>query len=199
MRTFLCAGLIGVLAACAAGGAYGPSGDARLEAAVVDRGESSDTDTATMQMAEKGCGDVQQKTALARNDERPEGDRLKAYSDLFADLKQRVTSLDEGLSRNPDLKYKEGGQKVLQALDSCNQIYADVRNEFDKFVRELCELPIVQEIHGGRKVNVARLDFGSLRDALDVLGPDDKESLLHRVQVAERKVAVSGSGKGGKK
>lgn len=176
---------------CATGAAYGPSSDARLDSATSARGESSETDKATLSMADKGCSDVAPKLQAARNDEKPEVDRLKMYSDLYADLKNRVSVLDEGLQKNPDLKYKEGAQKVQDALDQCNQTYADVKNEFERFLREICELPIVQEVRGGAKVNVPRLDFGAVRDAIDVLNPDDKDGLIAKVETAEKKVGIT--------
>jgi hypothetical protein len=179
------------LAGCATEGAYGPSGDNRLESATSGKGETSDTDKKTLEIAEKGCGDVAQKVQLARNDERPEADRLKGYADLYADLKNRVTTMDDGLTKNPDLKYKEGAQKVQDALEQCNQIYADVKNEFERFLREICELPVVQEVRGGAKVNVARMDFQVVRDAIEVLNPDDKDTLIAKIEAAEKKVGVT--------
>jgi hypothetical protein len=38
---------------------------------------------------------------------------------------------------------------------------------------------------------VARLDFNTLRQAIEALGPDDRESLLTRVANAEKKVSAT--------
>ncbi len=198
MRLMVTAWVVGMWG-CASGSAYGPSGDQRLEAAVQDRGEQSDSDQRTLSMAEKRCADAPTRLALARSDEKPEAERLRTYVELYVDLKNRVTVLDEGLQKNPDLKYKEGGQKAVSALEECNQTYADVRNEFERFIRELCDMPVVQEIKGGSKHNVARLDFDIVREAIDTLAPDDRESLYAKMEAAEKKVGASGKSKGGRR
>ncbi len=182
----LCLATVG----CATGAAYGPSGDSRLDSAVANKGEGTDSDKQTLQTAQQGCSDVADKLRLARSDDRPEAERLKMYADLYADLKNRVTVLEDGLQRNPDLKYREGGGKIQESLDQCNQTYADVKNEFEKFLREIVELPIVQDVKGSTRVNVARMDFGVVRDAIDVLNPDDKDQLIAKIEAAEKKVGV---------
>src|SRR2546430_6649379 len=78
---------------------------------------------------------------------------------------------------------------------SCTAIVADTRNSFERFVREVIELPVLKEFHGGNEVPVARVDFGILRQALDSLNPDDKDSLLTRVDTAEQKVGSGGESK----
>jgi hypothetical protein len=67
-------------------------------------------------------------------------------------------------------------------------------------------VPTVQEIKGGATVVIARLDFNTLRQAIETLSPDDKEQLLTRVANAEKKVssvteaepAAGGKRRGGK-
>jgi len=56
-------------------------------------------------------------------------------------------------------------------------------------VRELVDVPTVQEVKGGNTITVARLDFNTLRQAIETLNPDDKEQLMSRVGNAEKKVA----------
>jgi hypothetical protein len=66
-----------------------------------------------------------------------------------------------------------------------------VKVEFDTYVRELVDVPTVQEIKGGNTVTVARLDFNTLRQAIETLNPEDKEQLLMKVGNAEKRVAVT--------
>jgi hypothetical protein len=55
----------------------------------------------------------------------------------------------------------------------------------------LVDVPTVQEIKGGNTVTIARLDFNTLRQAIETLNPDDKDTLLNRVSNAEKKVSAS--------
>ena len=98
------------------------------------------------------------------------------------------------MSRNPDLHYTEGSQKLVSARETCIQQTADVKVEFETYVRELVDVPTVQEIKGGNTVTIARLDFNTLRQAIETLNPDDKEQLLGRVLNAEKKVAPAKEG-----
>ena len=79
---------------------------------------------------------------------------------------------------------------MSSAKDNCIQQMADVKVEFETYVRELVNVPTVQEIKGGNTVVVARLDFGTLREAIEALNPDDRDSLLNKVSNAEKKVEV---------
>jgi hypothetical protein len=146
------------------------------------------------------CTDVEGDLAKARNVDRPESDRVQSYADLYTGLKQKTQVLQDALARNPDLSYQADAEKIRALRDSCVQQTADVRVEFDRYVRELVEVPIVQEIRGGRAVSVARLDFGALKRAVLVLDPEDREAMLGRVAVAEKRIeAAKGSEGGGKK
>ena len=87
-------------------------------------------------------------------------------------------------------KFQEGSQEIVSAKDTCIQNMADVKVEFETYVRELVSVPTVQEIKGGNTVTVARMDFGVLREAIEALNPDDRESLLNKVSNAEKKVDV---------
>jgi len=135
------------------------------------------------------CDDTTDALGKARNVNRPETDRLVDYIELYSSLRKRTTTFEEAMNRNPDLSYREGSQQLVNAKDTCIQQTADVRVEFETYIRELVDVPTVQEIKGGNTVTIARLDFNTLRRAIETLEPDDKESLLTRVSSAEKKVA----------
>ncbi|QRK06400.1 hypothetical protein JQX13_40895 [Archangium violaceum] len=135
------------------------------------------------------CDDTDDALNLARNVNRPETDRVLSYIDLYTSLMRRNATFEEAMNRNPDLHYTEGSQGLVAAREKCILQTADVRMEFETYVRELVEVPTVQEIKGGNTVTVARLDFNILRQAIEALNPDDKETLLNRVVNAEKKVA----------
>jgi hypothetical protein len=108
--------------------------------------------------------------------------------DLYASLHKKVTTLEEGMSREPDIRYQDGTRSVVDAHATCVQQQADVRLELETFVRELVQVPIVEEVKGGSTVPVARLDFNTLRLAIEALAPDDKDALLVKVASAEKKI-----------
>ncbi|NMO13596.1 hypothetical protein HPC49_01215 [Pyxidicoccus fallax] len=135
------------------------------------------------------CDDTTDALGKARNVNRPETDRLVDYIELYSSLRKRTATFEEAMNRNPDLSYREGSQQIVNAKDTCVQQTADVRVEFETYIRELVEVPTVQEIKGGNTVTIARLDFNTLRQAIETLEPDDKEALLNRVANAEKKVA----------
>lgn len=146
------------------------------------------------QLAATHCQDVAPALAKARSESRPEGDRLDSYAELYESLKTRTDRFEIALTRNPDLAYQEDHQEIVAAREICIQQTADVRMEFDRYVRELVDVPTVQEIKGGNTVTVARLDFGVLRDAIETLAPDDAEQMLARVAAAEKRVGTTSSG-----
>ncbi len=136
------------------------------------------------------CDDTSANLAKARNENKSETDRVNDYIELYESLKVRSAKFDEAMNRNPDLAYQEGSQELISAKEQCIQQVADVRLEFERYVRELVDVPTVQEIKGGATVTVARLDFGTLKQAIETLNPDDRESLLNRISNAEKKVEV---------
>lgn len=145
------------------------------------------------QLDKISCADIQTLLNQARNVNRPETQRVQDYMSLYKDLRKKTSTFEEAMARNPDLQYTEGSQKYADAKDVCVQQTADVRVEFERYVRDLVDLPTVQELKGGNTVTVARLDFSTLRDAIDTLDLDDKEQLLSRVESAEKKIqAVHG-------
>jgi hypothetical protein len=76
----------------------------------------------------------------------------------------------------------------VDAKELCVQQTADVRVEFERYVRDLVKTPVVDEVRGGNTVKVARLDFSTLRMAIETLSPDDKDQLLARVANAEKTI-----------
>ena len=142
------------------------------------------------ELAKVNCQDTPEGLARARNENRPEADRVVVYQGLYESLRKRITIFDEAMSRNPDLAYQDGSQELVAAREACVQQSADVRVEFERYVRELVEVPTVQEYKGGSTVTVARIDFTTLRHAIESLSPDDKEQLLNRVTGAEKKIEV---------
>ncbi|XXF81430.1 hypothetical protein P2318_17240 [Myxococcaceae bacterium GXIMD 01537] len=163
------------------------SSDERLDretrsTAVGDTPEASD-------LAKLSCDNVAEDLLRARNVNRPETDRLVDYITLFDSLRKRAATFEEAMARNPDLAYRDGSQQIVAAKDTCIQQTADVRVEFETYMRELVDVPTVQEIKGGNTVTVARLDFTTLRQAIDTLAPDDKEQLATRLEAAEKKLS----------
>ncbi|HEX8818654.1 MAG TPA: hypothetical protein VF794_01910 [Archangium sp.] len=140
-------------------------------------------------LAKVNCEDTAEGLNQARNVNRPETDRVMSYIDLYTSLIKRTATFEDAMTRNPDLHYTEGSQQLVAAKETCIQQTADVKVEFETYVRELVEVPTVQEIKGGNAVTVARLDFNTLRQAIETLDLDDKEALLGRVSNAEKRVS----------
>ncbi|HZI07849.1 MAG TPA: hypothetical protein VEZ71_27770 [Archangium sp.] len=145
-------------------------------------------------LAKLNCEDTTEGLNQARNVNRPETDRVMSYIDLYRSLMKRTTTFEEAMTRNPDLHYTEGSQQLVAAKDTCIQQTADVKVEFETYVRELVDVPTVQEIKGGNTVTVARLDFNTLRQAIETLNLDDKDTLINRVSNAEKKVSPAPGG-----
>jgi hypothetical protein len=184
MRTLIVAGAVLASFSCV----KEISSDERLERAT-QKNEVKGSDSAS-DLAKIKCDDTNNELNKARNDSRPETDRVISYKELFDSLKIRVARFDEAMSRNPDLQFQEGSQEIVNAKENCIQNMADVKVEFETYVRELVNVPTVQEIKGGSTVVVARMDFGVLREAIEALNPDDRDSLLNKVSNAEKKVEV---------
>ena len=137
------------------------------------------------------CDDTGDALNQARNVNIAESERVMSYIDLYTSLLKRNATFTEAMSRNPDLNYTEGSEKLVAARDACIQQTADVKVEFETYVRELVDVPTVQEIKGGNTVTVGRLDFTTLRQAIETLGSDDKDQMLAKVAAAEKKVAAT--------
>lgn len=169
------------------------SSEERLERETI-RAEAAKSDTAT-ELSKLKCDDINAELAKARDDQRPEEQRLNVYLDLYDRVKGRTAKFEEALSRNPDLAYQEGTQDVVAARETCIQSQADVRLDFEGLVREVTQMPTVDEIRGGSTVKVARLNFDTLRTAIEKLDLDDKEALISKLNNAEKQVEVKDSGK----
>lgn len=143
-------------------------------------------------LAKLDCKNIDPELNKARSDNTPETNRVTTYIELYDTLRKKTQTFEEAMSRNPDLAFKEGSQEIVAAKDTCVQQTADVRVEFERYVRDLVDVPIVDEVKGGATVKVARLDMTTLRQAIEVLSPDDKDQLLARVNSAEKKIEVAG-------
>jgi len=166
------------------------SSDERLDRETEGMGSHRNTPDAAA-LGKVHCDDTADALNQARNVNRPETDRVISYVELYERLIKSNATFEEAMTRNPDLHYTEGSQKLVAARDNCIQQAADVKVEFETYVRELVSVPTVQEIKGGNTVTVARLDFNTLRQAIEVLNADDKDQLLTRVANAERTVVPS--------
>lgn len=138
------------------------------------------------ELAKINCADASAELEKARNDARPETDRVMTYIELYESLKKRSAIFEDAMTRNPDLLYQDNSRQLVTARDTCRNQEAEVRQEFERFVRELVETPTMRDMSGGRTVTVARLDFNTLRQAIDSLSPDDKETMLNRLASAEK-------------
>ena len=136
------------------------------------------------------CDDITSELSKARDDSAPEEKRITIYLDLFDRVKDRTAKFEDALSHNPDLAYQEGSQEIISARDGCIQSAADVRLDFEGLVREIVQLPVVDEYRDGKPVKAARLSFETLRAAIEKLALDDKETLLTRLANAEKTVEV---------
>jgi hypothetical protein len=180
---FAVAVLSSLLGVACAHSAYGPSSDQRLEDSTTAKRSTEGADVASVK-----CTDLVPRLREAKSEEKPEGERLSVLIELFNSAKDRHTKLDEAVSRNPDLIYLAGGENTKANRDECRVFFADVRSDLDRFVREISDMPVIQEVQGNRTVGVARLDYALVRTALEALAPDDKDVLTARIDSAEKRV-----------
>jgi len=141
------------------------------------------------------CDDLAADLAKARDEKTTEENRLTTYMDMYDRLKSRSAKFEEAMARNPDLAFQEGSQELTQARDACVQGAADVKLELEQLVREIMQMPTVDEIRGGSTVKVARLSFDVLRQAIEKLDLDDKDGLIQKVNNAEKTVEATPGGK----
>ena len=184
-----CAAFVG----CATHSAYGLDSDDRLEATFSEKASGQGSDATAIK-----CDELARKFKASRIEERTEGEKLKVLVDLFEKSRDNTNNLDEAVSKNPDLLYGPEGDAVKNNLQECRSTFADVRSDFDGYLRDITELPIIQELQGREMVNVARLDLKLLRTAITALDPQDKDALFAKVDAAEKRVGESTPiGKGG--
>lgn len=136
------------------------------------------------------CDDVTAALTKARDESAQEDKRLNTYMDLLDKVRDRNKQFDEALSRNPDLAYQEGSTNIIAARDSCVTASAEVRSDFETLVREIVQVPVVDDYKDGKPVKAARLSFELLRDAIEKLDLDDKDSINARLNNAEKTVEV---------
>jgi len=134
------------------------------------------------------CDDAPGVLFKARDEAKPEGERLKTYVDLYLSLLDRQKKLDETIARNPDMAYQEGAQAVLDSQEACSRQTTDVRIETERFIRDLVDTPTVQEIKGGNITVTPRVEFDILRRAIEAIEIDGKQELLRDVDNAEQKL-----------
>jgi hypothetical protein len=177
-----------VVAVCASGCVKEISSDERLERGT--KGLSERQTVLAADLKDLRCDDVAGQLASARNESGPETERVKKYVELYELLKVRRDTFEDALSRNPDLAYQQGSEDRIAARDVCVRQVADVRLEFERYVRELVALPVVKEIKGGATVTIVRLDFPTLKQAIDVLALDDRDLLVSKLDRAEKKLRL---------
>lgn len=153
------------------------------------RSDASKSTTAG-ELAKLKCDDINTELAKARDDSKTEEGRLTAYIDMLDRVKSRTQKFEEAISRNPDLAYQEGSQEIMSARDGCVQSQAEVRLDLEGLVREVMQMPTVDEIRNNSTVKVARLNFEVLRTAIEKLDLDDKDALQTRLATAEKAVEV---------
>ncbi|MFN7131492.1 MAG: hypothetical protein ACK4N5_05375 [Myxococcales bacterium] len=174
----------GLLAGCATHAAYGPDSDTRLEQATTEKASAEGAEASQIK-----CADIQPKLRSA--DEKPEGERMKVLTEAFKEVKDRATRLEDAIARNPDLVFTETGDAVKSNLEECRAALADATSTLDRSVRDIAELPVIQEVQGNRTVPVPRMEFEIVREAIETLGPGDKDVLLAKIESAEKKVAAA--------
>jgi hypothetical protein len=134
------------------------------------------------------CDDAPGVLFKARDEAKPEGERLKTYVDLYLSLLDRKKKLDDTIARNPDMAYQEGAQAVLDSQEACTRQVTEVRIETERFIRDLVDTPTVQEIKGGNITVSPRVEFEILRRAIEAIEIDGKQELLKDVETAEQKL-----------
>lgn len=164
------------------------SSDERLERETA-KSDALGTSTAEDLLKLK-CDDVTAALTKARDESAQEEKRLNTYGDLLEKVKDRNHRFDEALSRNPDLAYQEGSGNIIAARDGCVDASAEVRRDYETLVREIVQVPVVDDYKDGKPVKAARLSFDLLRDAIEKLELDDKDALTNKLNNAEKTVEV---------
>jgi len=163
------------------------SSEERLDRSMADAAPSACK--SPEELRKLSCESTGEALEQARDLNRPETDRMLGYIELYRSLRQRTATFEQAMACNPDLAYREDTRPLVGAQEGCVRQLADVQVELETYVRELVSVPTAQDIKGGNTVTVARLDFGTLRQAINVLAPDDAEQLLARVDGAEKRLA----------
>src|SRR5256885_4696836 len=65
------------------------------------------------QLEKVNCSDTKIDLGKARDEQRPETDRVQSYIDLYEALRKKSQMFDDAMTRNPDLAYTEGSAKLV--------------------------------------------------------------------------------------
>jgi hypothetical protein len=178
------------LCACAHS-AYGPSANERLSDAVNDPVSSEDHG------AIQSCNDQQESVSRARNVDRTENDRLRAYMEVVRALTDRVDQNQKLIDRVPEIAYAGGtaaaaANEARATAEACRAMLADARRNFEDFLRDLFSPLLIPEAGGKRRV--ARINLPLLRSAVEELHPTDIDALNEKISDAERTLRAQHSG-----
>ena len=173
---------------CATGhDAYGPESDERLEEGISASSSSKGSADAAALMAMSCQNDESRLTSAST--EANEVKKLKILTETFLSSKETYAKLDAAASSQTDLLYGKEGDQIKANLEGCRDTSVAANNALDRFIRELVDMPVVQEMKNKRMVNVARVDFAIIRDAIAKLDPSDKEVLLNKLAAIEPSLA----------
>ena len=172
------------------GGCYREiSSDERLERETPASEKREELDPQAL--AQISCADTKERIAEVHGLRGGDRERLTAYLELFKSVQGRADTLQEAVTRNPDFIYRDEYRVIMDAHEYCKEQSEGVREEFERYTRELIQTPTVQEMKKGKPQTLARVDFGLLRDAINALAPEDQAALLTRVDEAEQRVQAS--------
>jgi hypothetical protein len=159
------------------------------------KSEVAGKSTTASELSKLRCDDINSELTKARDESRSEEQRLNTYTKLYTAVSERLKTFEDAISKNTDLEFQEGSQEVKAAREGCIQSRADVRLDFEGLVREVMRLLIVDEVKGGSTNKVARLNFEVLKNSIETLDLDDKDSLIGKVASAEKTVAPATTSK----
>lgn len=172
---------------CSTHSAYGPDSDARLEEGMSPTSKESADASKLLAM---NC-DEHAKRLSGLSVESDETKKLKGLGVIYLSAKDTYEKLDAAASSHTDLLYGKEGDKIKGNLATCRDTASTAYIAFDRFVRELVDMPVVQEMKNRKMVNVARVDFKLLREAITKLDATDKELLNNRITAMESSIQKS--------
>ena len=170
------------LAGCAGHSAYGPDSEDRLDESIPASESKPAADAAALIAIH--CKD-QEKGLAAQATETDETKKLKSLGNIYISAKGNFSKLDQAASSQTDLLYGKEGDQIKANLEGCRETAAAAYSAFDRFTRELIDMPVVQEMKNRKMVNVPRVDFSILRTAIDKLEAPDREVLLNKLTMVE--------------
>lgn len=150
------------------------------------------------ELAQVSCGDAESRVNEIRQGSRPDVERLTAYMELYKALADRTEILSSAIRRDSDILYIPEYRPIVDAQTDCFTRTEEIKTEFERFTRELVDVPVVNEVRkGGRQVPVARVDYAVLRDAIETLELSDREELYANIAAAERRIEEGGNAEAG--